>query len=148
MFQEFAFDKQNYLFLFIGIAIIILGFFVMSGGGSDDPNVFKGDYSLNEQSFEKLSNEFMVDPAIVDQLSSLKGKIFPGEQEIKEAMVGVLGQEVLKDNYYQLRSATHIDADIFNTRRLTIAPLIVIFGYAFIMYAILKKKKNPVLVEE
>ncbi len=26
--------------MFIGIAIIVLGFILMSGGGSDDPNVF------------------------------------------------------------------------------------------------------------
>jgi hypothetical protein len=38
--QEFIFQKKNYLFMFIGIAFISLGFILMSGGGSDDPNVF------------------------------------------------------------------------------------------------------------
>jgi hypothetical protein len=38
--KEFVFQKKNYLFLFIGIAFIALGFILMSGGGSDDPNVF------------------------------------------------------------------------------------------------------------
>lgn len=37
---EFIFQKKNYLFMFIGIACIALGFILMSGGGSDDPNVF------------------------------------------------------------------------------------------------------------
>ena len=37
---EFIFQKKNYIFLFIGIAFIALGFILMSGGGSDDPNVF------------------------------------------------------------------------------------------------------------
>lgn len=38
--KEFIFQKKNYLFMFIGIAFIVLGFILMSGGGSDDPNVF------------------------------------------------------------------------------------------------------------
>lgn len=35
---EFLFDKVNYKFLLIGLAVIALGFILMSGGGSDDPN--------------------------------------------------------------------------------------------------------------
>ena len=38
--KEFVFQKKNYIFLFIGLALIALGFILMSGGGSDDPNVF------------------------------------------------------------------------------------------------------------
>lgn len=38
--REFIFQKKNYMFMFIGVAFIALGFFLMSGGGSDDPNVF------------------------------------------------------------------------------------------------------------
>lgn len=41
--QEFIFQKKNYMFMFIGIAFIVLGFILMSGGGSDDPNVFNED---------------------------------------------------------------------------------------------------------
>lgn len=41
--QEFIFQKKNYMFMFIGIAFIVLGFILMSGGGSDDPNVFNDD---------------------------------------------------------------------------------------------------------
>ncbi|MFS4494231.1 DUF3098 domain-containing protein [Maribacter sp. 2308TA10-17] len=41
--QEFIFQKKNYMFMFIGIAFIALGFILMSGGGSDDPNVFSED---------------------------------------------------------------------------------------------------------
>ena len=37
---EFLFDKINYKVLLIGIAVIALGFILMSGGGSDDPKVF------------------------------------------------------------------------------------------------------------
>ncbi len=37
---EFLFDKVNYKFLLIGIAVIAVGFILMSGGGSDDPKVW------------------------------------------------------------------------------------------------------------
>lgn len=37
---EFIFGKKNYKWLFIGLAFITLGFILMAGGGSDDPNVF------------------------------------------------------------------------------------------------------------
>lgn len=38
--NHFVFGKKNYKLMLIGIAIIALGFILMSGGGSDDPNVF------------------------------------------------------------------------------------------------------------
>lgn len=38
--RNFVFSKKNYKFMFIGLAFIALGFILMSGGGSDDPNVF------------------------------------------------------------------------------------------------------------
>jgi len=41
--NEFIFGKKNYKFMFIGLGFIALGFILMSGGGSDDPNVFNPD---------------------------------------------------------------------------------------------------------
>ncbi|MDO6818395.1 DUF3098 domain-containing protein [Zobellia sp. 1_MG-2023] len=41
--QEFIFQKKNYTFFFVGLAFIAVGFILMSGGGSDDPNVFNED---------------------------------------------------------------------------------------------------------
>ena len=38
--KEFLFKKSNYKWLFISIIIIIIGFILMSGGGSKDPNFF------------------------------------------------------------------------------------------------------------
>ena len=38
--NKFAFGKRNYKFMIIGIVFIALGFILMSGGGSDDPNIF------------------------------------------------------------------------------------------------------------
>lgn len=37
---EFVFERKNYKFMLIGIAFIALGFILMTGGGSEDPNVF------------------------------------------------------------------------------------------------------------
>jgi hypothetical protein len=71
---SFVFDKENYKFMLIGIGIIILGFILMSGGGSDDPNVF------NEE--------------------------------------------------------------IFSTRRITIAPILVLIGFGVEIYAIMKKPQS------
>ncbi len=38
--KNFIFGKQNYKWMFLGLGIIALGFVLMAGGGSDDPNVF------------------------------------------------------------------------------------------------------------
>ncbi|HLT33152.1 MAG TPA: DUF3098 domain-containing protein [Aquaticitalea sp.] len=38
--NDFIFGKKNYKFMLIGFAFIALGFILMAGGGSDDPNVF------------------------------------------------------------------------------------------------------------
>lgn len=70
----FALGKENYKLMAIGFAIIVLGFILLSGGGSDDPNVFS--------------------------------------------------------------------EDIFNFRRLTIAPIILLIGFGFEIYAIMKKPKD------
>lgn len=72
--MEFALAKENYKLLLIGFAIIIIGFMLMMGGGSEDPTVF--------------------------------------------------------------------DEDIFSFRRITLAPLVVLFGFAFEIYAIMKRPKE------
>lgn len=41
--HDFLFESINYKILFIGLAVIALGFILMSGGGSNDPNVFSTD---------------------------------------------------------------------------------------------------------
>ncbi len=38
--SEFPFSKENYRFMLIGIGILLLGYGLMVGGGSDDPAVF------------------------------------------------------------------------------------------------------------
>jgi hypothetical protein len=71
---EFLFEKANYTVLLIGLAVIALGFILMSGGGSEDPNVFS--------------------------------------------------------------------EDIFNFRRIRLAPTVVLIGFGITIYSIFKKEKK------
>ncbi|MBK5209637.1 DUF3098 domain-containing protein [Lutibacter sp.] len=41
--SEFLFGKRNYVIMLIGIAFIGLGFVLMAGGGSDNPEIFNAD---------------------------------------------------------------------------------------------------------
>lgn len=40
--RNYAFDKVNFILIAVGMAIVILGFILMSGGGSDE-SVFDAD---------------------------------------------------------------------------------------------------------
>ena len=71
----FALAKQNYYLLAIGFVIIIIGFLLMIGGGTEDPNVF------NEE-------------------------------------------------------------ELFSFRRITLAPIVILAGFVFEIYAIMKKPKE------
>ena len=44
--KTMPFGKQNYIIVLIGIVLIAIGFILMVGGGSSDPNVF------NEKMFD------------------------------------------------------------------------------------------------
>lgn len=48
---QFAFHKQNYILVIVGLVVLGIGFLLMIGGGSDDPNVF--NYSLFD--FQRLT---------------------------------------------------------------------------------------------
>ena len=70
----FAFGRENYILLLVGLFFLLLGFVLMLGGGSDDPAVFSDK--------------------------------------------------------------------IFNFRRLTLAPILILIGYGIEVYAIMKKAKD------
>ena len=70
---QFAMSRRNYKLLLIGFVIIIVGFALMAGGGSDDP--------------------------------------------------------------------TQFDESIFSFRRITLAPIVVLAGFAFEIYAIMRRPK-------
>lgn len=36
----FVFEKINYIIMIVGIVLLALGYIFLTGGGSDDPNVF------------------------------------------------------------------------------------------------------------
>ena len=38
--RQFLFGRKNYLIMTAGIVVILIGFALMAGGGSDDPFVF------------------------------------------------------------------------------------------------------------
>jgi len=38
--KKFLFEKRNYRFMFISLMLIAIGFILMTGGGSEDPNYF------------------------------------------------------------------------------------------------------------
>ncbi len=40
MKSAFLFGKKNFILLIVGLVFIALGFILMAGGGSDDPEVF------------------------------------------------------------------------------------------------------------
>jgi hypothetical protein len=69
----FAFERENYIIMIIGVAVIALGYILMVGGGSDDPNVF--------------------------------------------------------------------NPEIFNFRRTTLSPIVILLGFIIEIYAIMKKPK-------
>ncbi|UPT65655.1 MAG: DUF3098 domain-containing protein [Sphingobacteriales bacterium JAD_PAG50586_3] len=70
---QFVFGRENYILLIVSFAIIVLGYIMMAGGGSEDPNVFS--------------------------------------------------------------------EELFSTTRITVAPLVIIAGFALGVFAILKKPK-------
>lgn len=37
---QFAFGKINYILMVAGLLLLAIGYILLSGGGSDDPNVF------------------------------------------------------------------------------------------------------------
>ena len=72
--KDFLFNKNRYRLLIVSILVIGIGFLLMSGGASDDPEVF--------------------------------------------------------------------NFEIYNFRRIRLAPLIVILGFTLCIFTILKKSKN------
>lgn len=49
--KQFAFHKQNYILVIVGLVLLGIGFILMIGGGSDDPNQFS--YALFD--FQRLT---------------------------------------------------------------------------------------------
>ena len=41
--EKFVFGKKNYIAIGLGFFLVLFGFVLMSGGKSDDPNIFLGE---------------------------------------------------------------------------------------------------------
>lgn len=54
--MQFAFERKNYIILLSGIFLIIVGFLLLAGGGTKDPNQF---------SYELFSTQRMVTAPII-----------------------------------------------------------------------------------
>jgi len=55
--EKFLFQRENYILFGIGLAFIILGFILMTGGGSDDPQIY------NEELFN--SRRIILSPLLI-----------------------------------------------------------------------------------
>ena len=71
--KNFAFDKVNYILLAVGMAIVVIGFLLMTGAGSSD---------------------------------------------------------------------SAYEPDIFSVRRIKVAPIVCLFGFLSMIYAVVRKPKN------
>jgi uncharacterized membrane protein len=47
--EGFAFGRLNYILLLAGILTVALGYMLMTGGGTDDPNVFQPEELFSTQ---------------------------------------------------------------------------------------------------
>ena len=74
-FNDLPFTTTNYRLLLIGLAVVVVGYLLMAGGGNGDPNAFDAE-------------------------------------------------------------------ELFSKRRITVAPIVVLSGYLFIAFAILKRDKG------
>tara|TARA_R110002072_G_scaffold83202_3_gene189063 strand:+ start:1804 stop:2043 length:240 start_codon:yes stop_codon:yes gene_type:complete len=39
--HQMAFGKENYIWLAISLGVLVIGYLLMAGGGTEDPTVFK-----------------------------------------------------------------------------------------------------------
>ena len=67
--MEFNFGKRNYQLMILGVVLIICGYILMSGGGSEDPEVFS-DAIFNFRRLT-LSTIFLVTGFIVEVFAIL-----------------------------------------------------------------------------
>jgi DUF3098 family protein len=49
--KSFAFNKDNYKYMFIGLGLLVLGFLLMIGGGNEDPD----EFSFGLFNFQRLT---------------------------------------------------------------------------------------------
>ncbi|MDR1006783.1 MAG: DUF3098 domain-containing protein [Bacteroidales bacterium] len=66
----FAFERINYILMLVGVGLIIIGYVLLTGGGSDNPDVF--NYDLFNFRRLILSPLFIIAGLIVEVFAILK----------------------------------------------------------------------------
>lgn len=79
---DFAFEKINYIWMLIGLALLALGYILLIGGGSKNPDVF--NESLFDAQRLVISPILMVAGIVVEIYAILLKPKKKTEQETKE----------------------------------------------------------------
>jgi hypothetical protein len=67
---QFAFDKDNYIWMIIGVVLLIIGYILLIGGGSKDSNTFS--YSLFNARRLVFSPIFILGGLVVEVYAIMK----------------------------------------------------------------------------
>ena len=74
----FAIPKRNVLYIIAGFVVMLLGYLLMSGGGSDDPNVF------NEEMFSFRRIVLAPVVIIIGMIVEIWAIMYVGKQKKKD----------------------------------------------------------------
>jgi hypothetical protein len=74
----FAIPKRNVLYIIAGFVVMLLGYLLMSGGGSDDPNVF------NEEMFSFRRIVLAPVVIIIGMIMEIWAIMYVGKQKKKD----------------------------------------------------------------
>ncbi|MBR1774398.1 MAG: DUF3098 domain-containing protein [Bacteroidales bacterium] len=75
---QFAFTKENYIWMAIGVVLLLLGYILLIGGGSKDPDTF--NYSLFNARRLIISPILIIGGLVVEVYAIMK----KGKQETQE----------------------------------------------------------------
>ncbi|MGP1514602.1 MAG: DUF3098 domain-containing protein [Bacteroidales bacterium] len=75
---QFAFTKENYIWMSIGVFLLLLGYIMLVGGGSKDPNTF--NYSLFNAQRLIISPILIIGGLVVEVYAIMR----KGKQSTKE----------------------------------------------------------------
>jgi hypothetical protein len=73
--EHFGFDPKNYIWLYIGLIINILGYLLMIGGEAENPNVFNSDELFSETRIT-IAPLYIISGYIVMIFSIMKKTVF------------------------------------------------------------------------
>ena len=92
--RDFAFGKENFILIAVAVAVIAIGFMLMSGGGSQDPTGFNPEIFSSRRSSGMNWFEALV-LGIVQGLTEYLPVSSSGHLAIGSALFGIQGEENL-----------------------------------------------------